>query len=260
MLEENEISGSNPESLVSCYERMRSARQARSDFQVETPRPGHRSTAQEQWDAEYAKLDQNVVSSQRDHMAALGNASPEDLEALRVKIGESRQDLTASISKRRGISHHSSDETSQSEVQVSTHSDVQISSAGNLSDRVASRRAMSDGQDQDGEDGGQRAGRRLQPNWAAYAETNDDRESARQLEDDQRTLHQRLNRPATHEEVVAFQEARKAEAQQELVGTSTYAQRTERREEQSQSPSRSEVHQRERNDRVQQRDDFGMSM
>lgn len=251
-----------PQSVIDYHQQLQDARQARSDFQTDSPRPGFFSGAQKQWDADYTQLDRNVGSAKQDLSIAAKKASPEELEALRVKIAERRDELIETITKRQGISMLPSEVASQSQGQnqdqTLTQTSGRVSGQENLSDKIATRRGMAEEQSQqDVGAGGERAGRRLQPNWAAYAETAEDIQFTRQLEEDQRTLHQRFHRPATHEEVVAYQEARKAQEQQE---TSTYAQRTERREQEGQAQVRSEGQGRAREGNVQQRDDFGMSM
>lgn len=199
-----------PNDVLAREQELNDARQDRQQWREENPRPGMFSGKQKEWDQQYQELDAQVSEARKGFTAALAKASPEELNAIKQKIEERREALVNTIAERQGVAMLPSEEAAKVQEKAQ-----QQNSGAELVDRIADRRAEQAARNDDSQDDGTRAGRRLQPNFAAYAETTEQREASRQLEEDQNTMHLRLGRRATNEEMLAFEQEKRHKQDQE---------------------------------------------
>ncbi|MFY2764348.1 hypothetical protein [Arenimonas sp. MALMAid1274] len=191
---------------------MTDARTARDDFRAENERPGLLSGERKQWDERYQGLEGNVAGLQKDFTEAVSKASPEELDALQAQIGQRRDELVKTIEVRQGIARLPS-EQGQGE-------DLHAQVAEGMDTPLLERRGQRGGSQQEDERGqgeGAASGGsyRQRPNFGAYATTVDEATERKQLEEDQRTLHQQLGQPATDAQVQRFERERTERQEQE---------------------------------------------
>lgn len=192
------------------YRAMHDAREERDNYRADHPRPGPMSGERKAWDQEYGQLDQHASELQQDWQQALQAAPPEELQAMRDRIEQDRQQLQQTIAERQGIALLPSEAAAQEDLHA------QVSSAG-MANMAARREQREQGQGEGegrGEGRGQGGGMRLRPNYGAYATSAEEHEQNKQLEEDQRTLAHRYGRTATDVEVQAHERER-AERQQQ---------------------------------------------
>ena len=191
---------------------MADARTARDDFLSENERPGFLSGEQKRWDERYQGLESNVDGLQKDFTDAVSKSTPEELGALQAQIGQRRDELVKTIEERQGIARLPS-EHGQGE-------DLHAQAAQAMETSLLERRGQRSGSQQEDERGqgeGATAGGsyRQRPNFGAYATTVDEATERKQLEEDQRTLHLELGRPATDAQVQRFERERAERQEQE---------------------------------------------
>lgn len=204
-----------PQRGEDAYKALADARGERDDFQKANPDADNYAGGKEKWNQEIGSLDKTVSDRQADFGVALKNSTPDQLQNLQDQIDQKREALTKTIEERQGIAKLPSESGQNQEDQQSQErgaNEIQEVGVGNygaqgsMADRLNNRRAQQ-GQTQD--DSGA-VGRRLRPNFSAYATSLDEHNADKQLEQDQATLRRELGRPATNEEMQKFESDRAA--------------------------------------------------
>lgn len=192
-------------------EQLAQARGERDEWRQGNPRPTS-GAGQNDWDNQYHQLNGKVVLAADRFDKSLQNASPEELTAVSNKIDQRMEALNETMEKQRpGQAASQKDQDNQQGQQADDQAElrVQAMSAPNLEDRLSARR------NQGQEEEGAAVGRRLQPNFGAYATTVEEEDNFKQQEENRLAAQRELGRAPTHDEVLKYESNLAEQALQE---------------------------------------------
>src|SRR5690606_2442438 len=195
---ENEISKRQNFPLNEVEQRLQDARDARDEFLQGDGSHGLRGKA---YDDKLASLHQDVDQMQRQFEHQLRYASPEKIEALQARMAEKQEALNGTVLERQAIATLPSEERAQAHAK----------SLEERSERVLA--VETPAQTNQGQSGEHDTPVRGMIDFSNYAKTAEEELAyMKQLEEDQRVLHQQLGRRATDEEMHAYQAKREADS------------------------------------------------
>lgn len=222
------VAAQNSLNIMSIYDRLSQHRQEREQARVAG------DTQQ------VSARDHESQSTRQQLLQAAEQATPEEIAKVQNQMRLERAKLDGDVQPHQGLGQVM-EGNSQAQEHGQARDRAQDWSPSRMEDLRAARRpqAAEPGQGWDRQQGDTP---RLDPSYGAAADTNESRAADRQLEEDQRTMHLALGRPATDQEMQDFQ-ARRAEQETQQHTASeplmtpgneqTLAQARERRQAQS---------------------------